>query len=265
MLALKDSSLNISDEVSYLSSWGANGDGKSLQRVDSKWGTGVPTPGLSNVIELNVSSENNSSIVPALDEAVNQNKISATIISENTAVVGEQISFESNVSDSTGAILKRGKYVWNFGDGNTEENKNGDSVSHAYLYSGDYVAVLDYFQDENSNTPNASVRTTVTVSAPSQIVKNTSDSVPKKTITVAAISSRQKDSGKNIKNSGNNNSDLYNQPAQAVNGFKKSDTNIYFWLMALLALIVASAGSVLFLRKRKVVAKHESDEIEIID
>ncbi len=47
-LAMKDSSLNIVNEVNYSSSWGAAGNGNSLQYKADSWCEGSPTPGLSN-------------------------------------------------------------------------------------------------------------------------------------------------------------------------------------------------------------------------
>lgn len=263
-LALKDSSLNLSDEVSYLSSWGANGDGKSLQRADMKWGTGTPTPGLENVVESDANSATDQTANQASDGSVNQNKISATIISESRSIVGEKLSFEGTASDSSGAILTTGKYIWNFGDGNTEEGRAGNSVDHAYLYSGDYVAVLDYFQDEKSASPIASARVVVNVSDPQPISGKDSHLISDKSAGVITASDTQANPNKNLR-SGGNDSGSHDQSAALMDGFRKSDTTIYMWLAALLGLIIVSTGSALFLRKSKTAAHRESDEIEIID
>ena len=48
-LAIKDADLKIINQVTYNSSWGADGDGNSLQRKDSSsWGVKNPTPGVAN-------------------------------------------------------------------------------------------------------------------------------------------------------------------------------------------------------------------------
>ncbi len=263
-LSLKDSNLNVSDEVSYSSTWGAVGDGKSLQRADSKWGTGAPTPGLPNVI---VSVANSGADQPSAQISIaadNQNKISLSITSKNTGAVGEKLFFESIASDSSGALLKNGKYIWNFGDGSIVEDKTGGSASHTYLYSGDYVAVVDYFQDEGSSAPDANARITVHVSESNAAMREDSRFVSTQSASAEAVSRKQKDSDKNIKSSSDD-SGSYVEPAQVSDGLKKSDTNIYFWLVALLGLIIASVGSVFFLGKSKTASTHESDEIEIID
>ncbi len=256
-LALKDSSLNLSDQVSYLSSWGANGDGKSLQHVDEKWGIGAPTPGATNMIQSDINAETDPSPVPASEEANEQEKISLKITSKNTSAAGEEIYFESAASNSSGSIITGGKYSWNFGDGNIEDILAEGSVSHAYLYPGDYVAVLDYFRDENSKVPDASARTIMNVTE----LKSTIE----KSVPVIASSSKQKDSDKNSGYDGGNNSDFYNLQADVSKSFKKSAANIYMWLAALLGLIAVSIGAVFFLRKRKTADHHESDDIEIID
>jgi len=47
-IALKDSSLNLTFEITYLSEWGGDGNNKSIQSVDDEWCEGIPTPGKEN-------------------------------------------------------------------------------------------------------------------------------------------------------------------------------------------------------------------------
>ena len=47
-LAIKISSTTVADQVTYSSSSGGSGDGKSLQKIGSDWKTSAPTPGLMN-------------------------------------------------------------------------------------------------------------------------------------------------------------------------------------------------------------------------
>lgn len=48
-LVLKNASSSVMSEVSYLPSWGAKGDGNSVQYFADGWSAAVPTPGVVNI------------------------------------------------------------------------------------------------------------------------------------------------------------------------------------------------------------------------
>ncbi|PIS13682.1 MAG: hypothetical protein COT67_00480, partial [Candidatus Tagabacteria bacterium CG09_land_8_20_14_0_10_41_14] len=50
-IAIRDTDLNDADSVSYLSDWGAAGDGNSLQKINGEWMAANPTPGAQNSLE----------------------------------------------------------------------------------------------------------------------------------------------------------------------------------------------------------------------
>ncbi|MBU4284720.1 lamin tail domain-containing protein [Patescibacteria group bacterium] len=147
-LILKDNGLATIDEVSYISSWGAQGNGRTLQRENpngTNWGSGIPTPGILN----NISPEEPAppSEKPATEEPgetpasqTNDNPPIADAGDNIIGFVNQEIILDGSFSyDMNENELQ---YSWNTGDGNSSDHQ---IVSHIYQYPGTYLATLTVY------------------------------------------------------------------------------------------------------------------------
>ena len=144
-LAIKDSELTIVDQVTYDSSWGAAGDGNSLQKKDSSdWGVGNPTPGTTNNFSTGEEpdepeepeEEPETPSTPTSGGSSNQPPI-ADAGNDIIAFIDQEITFDGSGSrDPDGSELA---YEWNLGEGNL---KNDIIITHKYSYSGTYLVTL---------------------------------------------------------------------------------------------------------------------------
>jgi PKD repeat protein len=151
-LILKDNNLITINEVVYDSAWGAQGNGRSLQREDpnsSNWGSGIPTIGTLNSISLEPEEEPTSvpdetSETPEVPEIpTNQENNSPPVADAGDNIVGfvdQEILFDGLLSfDPDGNELS---YSWNTGDGNSLDKM---SLIHKYFYPGTYLVTLTVF------------------------------------------------------------------------------------------------------------------------
>lgn len=130
------------DIVSYSSSWGANGNGYSLQN-DGSWSEASPTPGegfdgggvVSTYNNEDQDDENESEDNSGGGSNQEPDNVSSLRIRTDpqTLVVGIPIKFEADCKTNKGALIR---YGWNFGDGTTDE---GREPEHIYDYPGTYV------------------------------------------------------------------------------------------------------------------------------
>jgi hypothetical protein len=163
-VALKDPDLNILSSVNYTKDLGGSGDGNSLQKSNSLFLAAIPTPGKEN--NTSSEAENKSSPNSSLDDQTeNQNsshtntpavvskkeiqtpKTTVTITAKKTAVAGIPFALEAIVSGYNKEYSSYGKFVWNFGDGMTKEEKGLQKLSHVYQYPGEYVLDLSYYEN----------------------------------------------------------------------------------------------------------------------
>ncbi|MEK7588311.1 MAG: lamin tail domain-containing protein [Patescibacteria group bacterium] len=158
-LAIKDNSLNISNEYMYVASLGAGGDGKSLQKINNIWSASIPTPGVvnsatnSNSVPENTltnTAENTNTSSSVSVGSTSRSKISTKINRENLIFVGIPSIFNAETTGYDGQKLMYGKYIFNFGDGGSEELQANSYVglNHTYYYPGEYVVTVEYY---NSN------------------------------------------------------------------------------------------------------------------
>ena len=136
--------------VEYTSELGANGDGSSLQKINGTWGPASPNPGSSVLNESSdggstTTSESSQSTTPApMSSFISapEKTISVKIQKrEVLAVVGAATEFRGLIFGLEGEPITFGaRYMWNFGDGVTAE---GERVSHAFSYPGEYVVALE--------------------------------------------------------------------------------------------------------------------------
>ncbi|MDO8510355.1 MAG: lamin tail domain-containing protein [bacterium] len=158
---IKNPSLEAVHAVTYDSSSGAAGDGKSLQMVGSTWVAKPATPGAAPETALpDLSSPLDP---PAADQAVattNPPQSSAIVplvptltvsiqTSSKTAIAGADVLFEGRVLGINKQPIDNARLIWNFGDGASKEGKN---VLHSFSYPGDYIVVLDAASGELAGT-----------------------------------------------------------------------------------------------------------------
>lgn len=192
-LQLYDAAGNSINSANYGPTYGANGDGNSLQKMnDSTWHAYLPTPGMVNQVSTppppvatgSLPANDFGSKNTPLDSAVvteSKNKTAETPKAEikteinvkDTGFVGLPLSFKATTYGIHGEQLRSGKYFWNFGDGDSKEIVATESApfSHTYFYSGEYTVTLDYFSNNYFYAEIPDATSTVTIKIiPAQIV-----------------------------------------------------------------------------------------------
>jgi hypothetical protein len=175
-IAIRTPELATSDSVTYQSSWGAGGNGHTLQRAASNSGiftSGAPTPG-SGALAVSQSSDAGASsgssgspqethtsssqapvpsYVPALEP-----QLFAYAGKDRDAIAGADVLFEGLAYDKDGNSIDPSlvRFLWTFGDGGST---NGQKVLHRFAEPGRYAVVLDLARSVNS----ASTRVIVNV------------------------------------------------------------------------------------------------------
>lgn len=164
--------LSESDSVSYQSSWGAAGNGNSLQRNTSGGATfseGAPAPGTGNLVtqtsnDTGTSTTSTTTQTTTTTTSAAQSGTASAPVSSYVAPPEPQIFADAGsdriviVAADTifaGRAYNRKKeavsdhirFSWNFGDGSTAE---GASVLHHFDYPGRYAVVLNI--TENMDT-----------------------------------------------------------------------------------------------------------------
>ncbi len=184
-LTLKDSSSGISDQVTYSSTQGANGDGNTLQKSSPAWISAVPTPGSLNSNTPIVSTSTPPGVTPSdpteddssgggslsshtsivsISEYIEHDKFSITAGRDRLVMVGIPVDFEAkaNMYDNNT------HYSWTFGDGTVGDGKK---VKHTYQYPGDYVAVVNGTSGEDKYVS----RTNIKVIKPKLVVEEANE------------------------------------------------------------------------------------------
>ncbi len=167
-LTIKDGSLGVQDQVSYVSTQGAAGDSNSLQKSGSSWNTSIPTPGQLNAgvgaggesgnsnatttqsegtsssqdTETTPDNDNSSahSSPASLSELNPKMDFQVSAGRDRLATVGNNIAFQAVVTKIQGVSERDLNYLWSFGDGTTY---GGNTVNHTYLFPGEYTVVLN--------------------------------------------------------------------------------------------------------------------------
>ncbi len=183
---------NSEGEIVYKIGWGDSNEcsgscpsnppgGKSLQRKgNNSWVIANPTPGVNN--EEDNSSDDNSEnsddedsnsfsdveVTEKPETKTTTQKTRAEITARSLAYVGIPFPIEGEAFGSQGQRLFRGKYFWNFGDGDFRETKvtSIEKFSHTYFYPGDYTILLEYYPDFFSDVPEATEKLTIKVIMP---------------------------------------------------------------------------------------------------
>lgn len=154
------------DLVSFQSAWGANGDGKTLQRTSSDnavFSAASPTPGSGTLALI----PGLSYTAPAADSIDTGSAASSTSITNPTpsyvppplpqlfadagasriVIVGADTEFDGRAYDRDDQLVDKVRYLWNFGDGSIAE---GPAVLHHFDYPGRYAVILTAAADKES-------------------------------------------------------------------------------------------------------------------
>ncbi len=165
--------------LTYESSHGASGNGKSLQKISGTWQESMPTPGKENILSnsegnddhttggtgstdqdtSDTSSTSTKSSSSTTSKKLSETKTTVEATAQTSVIfAGLATSFIGEVVDSEGRPLFYGRYFWNFGDGDSKEMKvnTGGDVSHIYFYPGEYKLTLEYYTNDYGDIPEAS-------------------------------------------------------------------------------------------------------------
>lgn len=149
-ISISNPQKEIFDTVTYTSDMGGNNTGQSLQINDGSVITAGPTfsstnKTVSEVIEEETkTSTSTSSTISSKNSSHSQQTDVSTYTSTSFKIgtgrnrfvsINTPIDFESHISKSD----IKARYVWNFGDFNTDTGKN---TNHIYEYPGVYQLVL---------------------------------------------------------------------------------------------------------------------------
>lgn len=168
-LSIVDSEGNVIDTVTYLSDWGAGGNGNSLQKRGDVWipgevtlakenvtvpadesevtgGTGGSTSTSSSTTSTggsagsgsgsssNTSTHSSQSILTTYKPKVN---LEIGIGRDRIGFVNTPIQFHANHNQEKNSGIK---YLWSFGDG---DSSTGAKTNHTYYSSGEYNVVTN--------------------------------------------------------------------------------------------------------------------------
>lgn len=176
----KDSPLT---SISYDISMGANGDGNSLQNIDSSWVAETPTPGEVNKTSgtasggggggtaSSSSSSSSSTIQNEIPRIIIPKIITPSVVFAKTPII-----IKSLITTNKNETLNIGRFSWNFGDGMVEDEYNTNKVNHTYVYPGNYVVVLDYYEYRYSPEPDVTTQLTIKVMSPQVVISSVGDS-----------------------------------------------------------------------------------------
>jgi len=164
-LILKDNNLAVIDEVLYNSSWGASGNGRSLQKDGTTWSNGIPTPGqLNNITPEPIASSSLEETAASASDEASASQATPTALSVNQPPIADagdniigftnqEIKFDgSNSSDPENNDLH---YEWNMGNGKLIENP---SFTYTYAYPGTYLITLMVFDGKNYSSDTITVK-----------------------------------------------------------------------------------------------------------
>ncbi|MCX6757275.1 MAG: lamin tail domain-containing protein [Candidatus Nomurabacteria bacterium] len=180
-------SVNASDCVGSCSSNPT--DGNSLQFDGTTWCSSSQTPKTVNSTCPNNSNGGNNTSGGDTTDGDNNDAVSSTeqtvitkpkvleipivktkITVRNNSFVNIPINFKGETFYSNGKSIFDGRYLWNFGDGDSRQVlvTNNEKFTHTYFYPGDYNVILEHYPNYFSDIPDATDRINIKI-APSSI------------------------------------------------------------------------------------------------
>src|SRR3989338_3818324 len=186
-LSLKDNTATIVDTVTYATTVGAQGDGKTLNRSGDVFVVFSATPGIENTTTDDTSGNNTNNntpppagsgsggggTIPPLKQ-IEQTipKINAQISSKLSVVAGTPIIFEPKIIGYSGETLFQGKFFWNFGDGMSLEKSTNEKITYTYDTAVEYVVSLEYIRNPYQIEPDATDRIVIQVAEPAIVISS---------------------------------------------------------------------------------------------
>ncbi len=176
-LILANDQKNTVDSVAYSSNMGANGDGRSLQRVQSIWIAATPTPGSENsgnntqqdnTIEDNNQNDDGVNKDSATTQMINpfytaQLSVPSVILAQSDFILHADVSYTDENKKTTRKL--GGYYYLNFGNGDSFVSNKRIDMHYRYRLSGDYIVSFEYYHSKLSfdmgEDPDAFVQKTI--------------------------------------------------------------------------------------------------------
>lgn len=166
---------NSNQEVVSIVGWGdisgslvSNpGEEKSISRDNGDWIIGQPTKGEENTGEKSEGNDNEEDNDEDDEDEKKEDdiilKISSKIIIPKTIVSGIPFLLGSEIKSNKGGTYHVGKFVWNFGDGQSYQLKDSSPFNYTYEYEGEYLLSLSYYDNVFNELPESSTSLKVKV------------------------------------------------------------------------------------------------------
>lgn len=156
-LAMSNNSKIIQSSAVYSIDDGANGNGNSLQKVNSDWIQAEPTPGFinsRNIVSVVDTQESESDQTVSASNNITKKSVikedyyTGSILQKGQALSQNPVRIMAHVAHIRNNKkinkIKGGIYHLNFGDGNFIESDERIDTNHVYEYPGKYNVVLEF-------------------------------------------------------------------------------------------------------------------------
>ncbi len=207
-LALKNGSGEVVDEITYSSSSGAVGNGKSLNRSGEDFTEGDATPGGENGDSLNDTEDDEEDTETTTSgsstkktEVATIPKLSLSIVAPITATVGVPVLIDATMLGYEKEGYRVGHFMWGMGDGYGFESESISKFWYTFEYPGEYVITLDFAFKKKEDKPDASARAVVLVTEPKIVISGINTKGPG-SVEIKNISTREVELSKWIVRSG---------------------------------------------------------------
>ncbi|OGI46255.1 hypothetical protein A2121_03000 [Candidatus Nomurabacteria bacterium GWB1_40_6] len=179
--AISNSEKQIIDSVTYATSTSTSGTGNSLSKISGSWVSAISTPGAANQNSSGSSNEEENldsnddeeeDTLATSEMAPKLQKPKVQIVSPKIVHIGVPFTIEGKGTGTLGEKLTRGRYYWNFDDGDFREVKATitEKFTHTYFYSGDYIITFEHYPDVFTDTPDAMAELTIKALEPKILI-----------------------------------------------------------------------------------------------
>lgn len=174
-LSISDAENVLQTTIEYSVDDGGAGNGYSLQRVDSHWFEGTPTPGMENIQgedNDSIVENDNATVDSHSSKSVDSDYYTGTFHISNNILAGSPVDIAAYVIHTHDGrsvkILKGGVYYINFGDGSYIESLERINTQHIYEYPGTYEVIFEFYKsllerELSDEDPQLVIRKTITV------------------------------------------------------------------------------------------------------
>ncbi|OGI87781.1 hypothetical protein A2995_00690 [Candidatus Nomurabacteria bacterium RIFCSPLOWO2_01_FULL_33_24] len=172
-LILKNDLGEIINQIDASTGWlaGDNATKETMQWDGAVWQTGEATPRATNIGSSSnhggESGGSSSKELIIIDENIPvfslPTKMSTKIIAPESMIAEAPYIFSSKTLNSGGEILIKGKYTWNFGNGEIREDQENKDFEYTYSHPGEYVVILEYRKNFYNLNPDVTDRIVIEV------------------------------------------------------------------------------------------------------